>query len=426
MLSTADASLVERELALPGLATLLDADALVAALRSSAADLEVETAELTYLRYDPGSSCVAGYRLECQGRSRNAYAKAWSHDREGERRKLLEAAPRGTREREANPLLLLEPAIAICVFPRDIRLHALARLVDPRRRERLVSRLLPDRPELRTVEAEPVRYKPERRYVCRLRSESEGDIALKFYRRRGFAAAKHNAARLSPGELLALPSWAGASDRHRIAAFQWIPGPLLRDTIRSRAGDVTGITRAATALAELHSQDVALPRRSRDDEVSAVRSSARVLEALLPERAARTEALLERIAVLLSNAPARDALIHGDFYAKQVVLNADRAAIIDLDTAARGHPLADIGLFLAHLERDVLLGRMDAGRALEVREGFLESYQQATCSRLPDGVSAYAAAGLVRLSIYPFRIRHPEWPRAVEGLLRRAEALVAT
>ena len=77
MLSRADAELVARDRALPGLATLLDPEAFAAALREVAPELEFGAATPTYLRYKPATNCLAAYRLEAPGDELLVYAKAY-------------------------------------------------------------------------------------------------------------------------------------------------------------------------------------------------------------------------------------------------------------------------------------------------------------------------------------------------------------
>ena len=115
MLSAVDSQLVERDREIPGLAVLLDPPRLVTALKSSSSALEPDAAELTYLRYAPGVSCLAGYRLECDGRAVEAYAKAWRPD-----------APKEPR-RPSAVHVRIEPAVSVCVFPHDHRLKSLPR-----------------------------------------------------------------------------------------------------------------------------------------------------------------------------------------------------------------------------------------------------------------------------------------------------------
>jgi hypothetical protein len=74
-LSPADASIVRRDSALPGLATLIDPDAFAAALRSACPDADIVDVRLTKIRYSPNKSCRADYKVEVGGEELSVYAK---------------------------------------------------------------------------------------------------------------------------------------------------------------------------------------------------------------------------------------------------------------------------------------------------------------------------------------------------------------
>src|SRR5438876_11847784 len=64
MLSRLEADLARRDPFLPGLATVLDPDAFVAALRRAAPKADLRTAQITYVRYKPKHFCRIAYRLD--------------------------------------------------------------------------------------------------------------------------------------------------------------------------------------------------------------------------------------------------------------------------------------------------------------------------------------------------------------------------
>nr|HMQ55578.1 aminoglycoside phosphotransferase family protein [Anaerolineae bacterium] len=63
MLSPADAALVQRDPHLPGLALLLDPAAMLETLQRQVEPVQIEAMQPTYLRYKPGTSCLAAYRV---------------------------------------------------------------------------------------------------------------------------------------------------------------------------------------------------------------------------------------------------------------------------------------------------------------------------------------------------------------------------
>src|SRR3989442_3500782 len=67
MLSPPEADLVRRDGVLPGLATALDPDALLAALAPALPTADVRAASVRYVRYKPHTNCLVAYRLDLGG-----------------------------------------------------------------------------------------------------------------------------------------------------------------------------------------------------------------------------------------------------------------------------------------------------------------------------------------------------------------------
>src|SRR5206468_3047325 len=67
MLSATETDLIRRDPAVPGLATVLDPDAFVAALRRAAPEADLRLARITYVRYKPQRYCRVAYRLDVAG-----------------------------------------------------------------------------------------------------------------------------------------------------------------------------------------------------------------------------------------------------------------------------------------------------------------------------------------------------------------------
>ena len=64
MLLPEDHLLIDCDRALPGLRLLFDADAFAGAVRPHLAHARLDGARLLYLRYKPGTSCLASYQLD--------------------------------------------------------------------------------------------------------------------------------------------------------------------------------------------------------------------------------------------------------------------------------------------------------------------------------------------------------------------------
>ncbi|MGH8503912.1 MAG: phosphotransferase, partial [Gammaproteobacteria bacterium] len=141
-----------------------------------------------------------------------------------------------------------------------------------------------------------------------------------------------------------------------------------------------------------------------------------------PRLAARAHALARALADRLAAAPVADTPVHGDFYADQVLVSGNECAFLDFDRAGLSDPASDLGNFIAHLERDVLYGRITGDRARQLRDQLAEGYRSAA-SHLPARMDLYIAAGLLRLAPEPFRRHEAGWPERIEAILAQAESI---
>src|SRR5205823_5196077 len=198
---------------------------------------------------------------------------------------------------------------------------------------------------------------------------------------------------------LRIPRVLGCSDEHRVLAFEWLAGDRLSDLVvqRGRTGGEPPRDAAAlvgTALAALHAQPAdGLPRLARAEEARQWCARAEELAHTCPPLAERAALLAHRLAALLRDAPTAEHPIHGDFYAKQVLLDGGRVGIIDLDQAARGDPAFDLGRFIAHVERAAVRDGLPARHVADLTRAFLDGYQAATGRPAPDRVGLYVASG---------------------------------
>jgi aminoglycoside phosphotransferase (APT) family kinase protein len=423
MLSPSDADLIRREPALPGLATLLDTEAFVTALRRSLPEAELGAAQITYIRYKPGMNCLVAYRLEAAGAPVEVYAKTYGPDAEVQ---LQNARQRSSVSGPLGPgrIVLEDGAIVVSFFPNDGRLKALPRLADVEARNRLLRKLIPDRPDLWEGTIRRLAYKPERRYVARLLAREDAGAVIRVYTGPGYRAARMPARALASRGPLRLARWLGGSDRRHILAFDWLSGRLLSEAMLESELELEAVVMVGAALAEFHTQNPnGLTFLTRAAEAETLLTVAAGLGVVCPHLATRAHDLARRLAARIVDEPRVNGPIHGDFYAKQVLLTDDAVAILDLDRATAGDPAADLGNFIAHLKRDALRGHLAPNRVEPLREALLEGYRAATPHSLPARIELYTAAGLLRLAPDPFRHREPNWPERIEAILERIEAM---
>ena len=92
MLTDADDRLARRDRAIPGLATVLDPEALVAALQSACPELGIQQATPFYVHYKPATRCIVAFRLAVAGFDTEllAYADAYGPDAAVKLQKVLD------------------------------------------------------------------------------------------------------------------------------------------------------------------------------------------------------------------------------------------------------------------------------------------------------------------------------------------------
>ncbi|HEX8229934.1 MAG TPA: phosphotransferase [Chloroflexia bacterium] len=428
MLSPYDAEVVRRDRAIPGLATLLDAEAFAARLRQQAPQAEIGGVRPFYVRYKPGMNCLVAYKVQLPGGQIDIYAKAHGA---GAADPLREAVEQPGIPGPLGPgrLAMKDLGIVVSVFPNDSKLEQLGRLGLPEEKTRLFRRVFSDRPDLWEAEIRSIRYKPERRMVAQLLVEGAPQAVLKFYTGTGYPEAKQSARvfnrRKAGCQVLQVPRRLGHSDRHHLLAFEWMEGQLLSEALAGDGLDLRDIERVGVALAEGHRRPSnKLAPLNRVAEASTLLSAAAGLAFLVPHLSEKLHGLARRLATYLMQQPAMYGSVHGDFYAKQVLLAGDRVVILDFDSAAAGDPAYDLGLFVAHLERGAIRHTVHEGRISAVADALLKGYEQESGQAFRERVRVYAAAGLLKLAPHQFRNREQNWPQGMEAIIDRAEAVL--
>jgi Phosphotransferase enzyme family len=327
-----------------------------------------------YARYRPGRRLLVLYELDLDGASTLAHLtmvrrpeKLWG--------RIVAAglADRARRVPELGGVLEL--------FPADVGLPGLAGA-------------------MARGPAELVRYKPGRRAVLRY-DDAYGKL------RADTAGALHVALGRQLIELgIPTPAPLAYLPELRMTLHEELRGTRLAEL---RGPELeTWMEPVAEALAQLHATTVpGLPAHSMEQELEDLRAAADTAAALLPYRRADVEALLARLVASLAAWPPGTATIHGSFHDDQVLVGDDGVSLLDLDSAAVGEPLLDVGHFASYLA---------AAGETAARERFL-----AACGA-PPGASLFEAAALLRWSSLPFRNLEPDWPAAVE---RRLDLAIA-
>lgn len=405
MLSPADAAIVARDAALPGLRLALDAEALSAALG-------LPSMTPLYLRYKPGTSCVASLAPE-DGRGMAAVAvMAYTSVRYAEVRRRSEWRD------GPNPAIFHDAAcLALVPLARERALKGARRIVDPERGDAFLRELAgddaADYPRL-------LRYKAGRRLVLSTGGGARRTL-VKAYTKHDFAAAQEGA---RIGAALDGVPILGVSARRQCLAWRWLEGTPL-DVETRRIAESAGWQAAGRALARVHRSPMrptaTLGRAEEAAELAAVTTA---LTALAPDLARMAAPVVARAAESLARTAFTETLIHGDFSADQVLIDKEgHATIIDWDRAAKGDPARDVGVFLAWLDAQMLDGALAiSGPA----EAFVDGYAGAGGPAQAPATSVQHARALLALVTEGFRQRRPDWPQRARRLIARAEAVLET
>lgn len=427
MLSADDAELAQRDRAIPGLAMVFDNEALVAALHSQRPRINIQDIRQIYVHYKPARRCLVLYRIQVDGSELLAYADAYGPDAQVKLPKARElhnaASPFGTQVLEATDTTFY-------LFPTDRKLRSLRRLAVADTRIKLLRRVFPEQPEYFNGTLEHLRYKPERRYVARLDTADGHQALIKFYTPAGYAAARVGMQAFKSRGALRLVPGAGSSDHDHVLAFEWLYADqlhtLLFDSAVTAGEKTAALELTGAALAELHAQTPAgLQQRSHNHELTRLQAQANTITQLCPQLSRTVERLVQRITALLNKLPPATRTLHGDFYHQQVMLGSDnRAIIFDIDQAQRGNPAADLGLFIAHLQREELRHTLSAQQVAIFTDALIEGYRSVYRNQESAAIQLYAAIGLLYLAAEPFRYREPDWPQRIAAILLRADTVL--
>ncbi len=397
-----------RDDALPTIASLLDPDAMTAVLQRTLGEESkahgVADVRIHCLRYKPSTSLVVHYDVGLGGCWHHATAMI-ANGRSLARRA---AAPVNValadqvngRSPAARPLSYAGDLDALIQWlPLDVSLPALAATPEAwRGRLRKVG--------VGVGPAEPVllNYKPRRRAVLRL-----GRHVIKVYAGEGdFQRAARGLA--AADGLRHVPS---ASCEAVIPDLSTTVQSLLRGQPPIDPLDVS--VTAGRLVAELHRSDVdGLELLTPASQLGEAARSAALATTVVPELAKRVEHLL---ADLEADLPCNLAAVpsHGDFHARQLLIQDHELSLIDLDELCLAPAAFDLATYAAHLVRDGAEDLAPAGQALDA---VLDGYGDR-----PEGLGWYLATAILRRAPFPFRTLEDHWPEGVAAHLAAAEAV---
>lgn len=422
---TATSDLLRRDRKIPGLGIILDTSRLLSGLGKQLDTGQINSIKLNYLRYKPGMNCLARYELKTRAGTIFAYAKAHGTDAGT---KVKKSMGRAVTDHALGPgrVVLQDQKVVFSLFPNDAKLFNLQCLSDSGYREKLFTRVFGADSQWReSVLDESLNYKPERRYVTRVK-RTDGQYALaKFYTNSGYTKAHMISRKLNRSRLSHCPETLGRSTKYNVVAYRWQPGTTLRE-LGTRGGlSATDLVATAESLAEFHGSacdGLTYPDRSlRTDRLDALADQ---LAVLLPHLKKRAKKVAQKLGRWLNLQTPIKQPVHGDFYDKQAIIDHGNVRLIDLDAACLGDPLQDLGSYIAHLVRLEGNHLLSAADIETQKNTLVTAYERLTSSVQTDQLDRYIALSLFTLIHHPFRDWSPDWPSQTEVLLEKVESLL--
>lgn len=180
---------------------------------------------------------------------------------------------------------------------------------------------------------------------------------------------------------------------------------------------VRWVTAAGAALKSLHMMShITEKQYTAAHEVTTLQTWMERARAFVPALDARLTAIVPNVLAALMADSSRSALLHRDFYDKQVFVDDHGSVgLLDFDTLAIGEPALDLGNAMVHFELRAMQRCCTFEQAEAAKSALLDGYQPEaqTMRRL----QAYMNAARLRLvCVYAFR---PHTHHVIEGLCTR-------
>lgn len=374
-LSPGDAALCRRETGLSGLAAVLLAPA-------TAASLGLGDLRQSYLRYKPGTNCVAGL-VRSDGKLGAWTAITYPATRWPDIRRR----PKWTTG-HLRALFLDDVCTVLVPLALERRLPNARRLSDGYARMRLLRKI-----GLADCDLRILRYKPGRRIVLRADGPEGPRALVKLHAR--VADYTRALAGAVQAEGLGGPAIVGRSRRHLVIATKWTQGDVLSPT--SDSGD---FALAGAALARHH--EAAATDRLRPWRPAGPDQAVDAIGELVPDLARQARKVADQLPAL---APAEPVALHGDFSADQVVRGPTGATLLDWDRTAFGPAARDLGSALARLDLDAIRGAQTEDASAALLDGYAAVRPLPECA----DITAHRAHALLALAVDGFRDRRPQW-----------------
>ncbi len=383
---------------------------------------DIAAAEPAYVRHKPGETTIVAYRLLGVRSETWAYAQ-WCHDRQRADEIHHKATTLRPRIAQTGPgLARLDEHTVLYAFPNDARLRRLRWYTTPQKIKRSLEALVGPGDRIRgsRTRVEVLRYKPERRVVARIDLATNDRTTPLLVRYTTTQQARHIAdlAQHLRGHGVAAPAPLAQLDHDRVTIDEFIEGTQLRDAVRAGGADPKAVAEAINAFHGAPPTG-SMPVRTPVDELQRCRLG---LDGLGDWYPAVAQAAAETMANLERHLPeARSQVtLHGDLHTKNILVDRQRVAFVDLERVAVGSAAIDLGFLTAHA---IALGIRQPGwspTATAFTADVVDAYRRRTERIEPSALAWHTALGLVEQALLVVRHLEQGWPRTSVELLAAA------
>lgn len=410
-------ALIQRDGVIDGLPIVLDEALMLETLKSLRPEDKFQSAQKQYIRYKKGTNCIVKYHCVTAEQSRDYYAKAY---REQDEDKLAKVTALGRVENAQNVEVLEAAHLALFRFPYDGKLKPLPLLFDKNVQATIINRALFRNDWVDVESIETLQYKPERRFVAKLKLSDGNKAVLKMYTHERFqTAVLSNRHRLRGEHLISL---IGRSQKQRILLYEWVEGESLTKVYQDSTFDVENIFDCGKELGNLHQTKGKYVQAKNDNEFAcSLEELANGISYLIPALAEQAQALASELNLAVQSLVFPHSVIHGDFYSKQVLITEEGVKFIDLDDVSVWHSGYDIGVFIAHLERDYLLGLLPETLLIQYSKLLFDGYTSVRYLEA-EQVELFTAVALFQLAHHPFRNGSDNWEKEVRRIMAAAQS----
>jgi hypothetical protein len=421
-----DEQLIKRNRKFPGLKVLLNPDLFKNVLQKVDPDTEWGEVKTQHITFEQGGKCLVSYNVETPEATLQMYAKAYGGPGSKQELKNVNDKAKSISPKGQKTYVLQDPAISIHHFPDDGKLETLEKLSKSETRIGLLDDLLAENKHFRQGAIHGLRYMPEQKFVAKVPVTENVQAVLKIYPESDFVSALNGAEAFNSTEHIGIPKRLGACPRRLTQIFELMPGVPLKSVLCSPMVNFDQLKMAGQALATLHSQEVwGLKHSTGEKEIHLLKENARQLAELNPEILPNLKILMSNIGKRLINGPQWIRPCHGNFSSRKLLFDndSDKINILGFDKAIFGDPAMDIGLFFAHLDKDVIDRKLSSADAESCKNIFLEGYKKILNSPSSIRLETYQAIGLISLAIDPFKNRDSAWLEKMKKIIKKAEDL---